>query len=287
MRWMVARKKHKDSRRELQVPRSTSPSMSSTAILLNTMFSPSACSVHDGESHVDSQPDTPLGSPKGVDNQAHLGIIQGQTADPEAALKQRLQYHEKFYGYEHASTISVVHELGIFYLSMSQLDDAEAMFARELRVHQRMRGPADAPTLNTIGNLAALYEKQGRSSDAEAMYRQALEGYERTLGPEHASTLGAARDLGRLYKMQGRYAEAEDMFKRVLGGLETSPNPKRTSAPDPLYGSGAADRSLRGASPIPELDQLLAITTVEALGSLYADQGRLEDAEQLYRRARQ
>ncbi|KAF7547007.1 hypothetical protein G7Z17_g8030 [Cylindrodendrum hubeiense] len=219
------------------------------------MFSQSIHLVKDGESHVGSQPGTPLGSPNSADNRAIFGTMTGQVDDDEAALRRRLQYHEKLFGSEHTSTIAVVHELGGFYLSKGRLDDAEAM------------------------------------------YRRALGGYETALGPQHASTLVAVRDLGRLYKIQGRYAAAETMFKRVLGGLETNSRPRITSAPDPLYRSGylshgqpqldpgaiSPNRTLGSTSPIPEMNQLLVITTIEDLGTLYSDQGRLEDAEQLYR----
>lgn len=261
------------------------------------MFSPSTRSIQDGGSHVDSQFGTPLGSPNSADNRSLLSPITPQIDGDEAALKQRLQHHEEFFGPEHTSTIDVVHELGSFYMSSGRLDDAEAMFARELGVSQQATGAEDVPTLNATASLAALYEKQGRSDGAEAMYRRALRGYDKTLGPEHASTLTTARDLGRLYKAQGRHGEAEAMFKRVIGGLETNSKPDRTSANDPLYDSGrpsqgqthldlaatASKRTLDHSAPIPELNQLLTITTVDDLGSLYADQGRLEEAEQLYR----
>ncbi|SLM38624.1 Tetratricopeptide-like helical domain [Lasallia pustulata] len=125
--------------------------------------------------------------------------------------------------------------------------------------------------LNAVHKLGNLYADQGKMAEAEAMYRRALEGYEKAWGPEHTSTLDTVNNLGNLYANQGKMAEAEAMYRRALEGKEKAWGPEHTSTLDTEKAWGPEHTS--------------TLDTVNNLGLLYKDQGKMAEAEAMFRRA--
>ncbi|KAH9203501.1 P-loop containing nucleoside triphosphate hydrolase protein, partial [Leptodontidium sp. 2 PMI_412] len=78
-------------------------------------------------------------------------------------------------------------------------------------------------------------------------------------------------NLGLLYADQGKLVEAEQMYQRALQGKEKAWGPDHTSTLDTAWGP----------------DHTSTLDTVNNLGLLYADQGKLVEAEQMYQRALQ
>ncbi|KAE9372964.1 HET-domain-containing protein [Stipitochalara longipes BDJ] len=119
-------------------------------------------------------------------------------------------------------------------------------------------------------NLGNLYADQGKLTEAEQMYERALRGREKALGAEHTLTLDTVNNLSLLYADQGKLAEAEQMYERALRGYEQALGAEHTST---------LDIQALGAEHTSTLD------IVNNLGDLYADQGKLAEAEQIYERA--
>ncbi|KAI1316137.1 kinesin light chain [Xylariaceae sp. FL0255] len=128
-----------------------------------------------------------------------------------------------------------------------------------------------------LHKLGLLYADQGKLAEAEAMYARALRGYEKAWGPEHTSTLTTVNNLGALYADQGKLAEAEVMFERALRGKEKAWGPEHTST--------LTTRALRGKEKAWGPEHTSTLDTVNNLGALYADQGKLAEAEVMSERA--
>ncbi|KAN0071275.1 HET domain containing protein [Elaphomyces granulatus] len=206
-----------------------------------------------------------------VHNLGVLYISQGKLDEAEKMSQRALQGREKALGPDHTSTLDTVHNSGILYSIQGKLDEAEKMSQRALQGKEKALGPDHTSTLNTVHNLGLLYEDQGKLDEAEKMYRRALQGYEKALGPDHTSTLQAVNNLGNLYAKQGKLDEAEKMCQRALQGFEKALGPDHTST------------LLMALGP----DHTSTLNTVDTFGLVYKSQGKLDEAEKMYRRALQ
>jgi tetratricopeptide (TPR) repeat protein len=95
---------------------------------------------------------------------------------------------------------------------------------------------------------------------------RALAGFEKALGADHTSTFETVNNLGVLYRLQGKLDQAEKMYERLA--------PADTSAlPGPAcLGPDIEPRDCGQSGGW-------------MLGVLYRDQGKLDQAEQMYQRA--
>ncbi|KAK7973201.1 hypothetical protein PG988_007335 [Apiospora saccharicola] len=176
------------------------------------------------------------------------------------------------------------HSLGDLYSDQGKMAEAEAIYPL-LRPGQDRRGRDDIltgtekargldhiSTLDTVNNLNILYSDQGRMDEAEAIYQRALQGYEKAWGPDYIFTLDTVNNLGLLYSEQGKMDEAETIYQRAL---------------PPLLRAGQNGRGrgdvLTGTGP----DHTSTLDTVNNLGNLYSEQGKIDEAEVIYQRALQ
>ncbi|GKT67558.1 NB-ARC and TPR domain protein [Colletotrichum tofieldiae] len=186
---------------------------------------------------------------------------------------------------------------GILYSDQGRLKEAEAMYDRALHGKEKALGPYHTSTLSTVNNLGLLYNIQVRLKEAEEMYERALQGYEKALGPDHASALSTVNNLGFLYYRQGRFKEAEAMYDRALQGKEKAldqitrqhstqstiwvfSTPTRADSRRPRRCTRGSSRQEKALGPY----HTSTLSTVNNLGNLYADQGRLKEAEAMYQR---
>eukprot|EP00808_Paulinella_micropora_P011958 g42040.t1 len=126
--------------------------------------------------------------------------------------------------------------------------------------------------------------------------RRALQEREKTVGAEHPDTLTSVNNLGMLLKQQGKLAEAEPLFRRDLEGSGaehpftlTSVNNlagllmkraswwRRAFVPQ---GSARVREDARGRAP----EHPDTLSSVYNLAYLLEKQGKLAEAEALYRR---
>lgn len=108
---------------------------------------------------------------------------------------------------------------------------------------------------------------ENAASNSERRSRRILQWREERLGPEHPETLAWLQRLAALLEARGKNAEAAPLRRRALGS---------SRAPEPETGTLA--QSLR-PSPSEEARRL------DELAAGLRAKGRLEEAEQLYRRA--
>ncbi|KAN0075132.1 P-loop containing nucleoside triphosphate hydrolase protein [Elaphomyces granulatus] len=113
-----------------------------------------------------------------------------------------------------------------------------------------------AQSLDTVNNLGVLYADQGKLDEAEKMYQRALQGFEKALGPGHTSTLesGHGQQLGYSLCGPGQAGRGREDVPAGTARIRKALGPGHTST----------------------------LLTVNNLGLLYADQGKLDEAEEMY-----
>ncbi|KAL4759686.1 uncharacterized protein BDW70DRAFT_161387 [Aspergillus foveolatus] len=205
-----------------------------------------------------------------VNNLGNLYSDQGKLKAAEEMYQRALAGREKALGPDHTSTLETVNNLGLLYSDQGNLRKAEEMYQRALAGFEKALGPDHTSTLDTVHNLGILYKKQGNLRKPEEMYQRALAGYEK--GPGQTSTLNTVHNLGILYKKQDKLKEAEQMYQRALAGYE--------KALEQMY-----QRALAGYEKALGPDHTSTLDTVNNLGTLYSDQVKLKEAEEMYWRA--
>ncbi|KAI1628663.1 P-loop containing nucleoside triphosphate hydrolase protein [Exophiala viscosa] len=190
-------------------------------------------------------------------NLGHLLLQRVQYDAAEQIYSWALEHYEKGLGVAHASTLDVVHSLGILYTHQGKLGKAETMYIRALVGLEKVLGVDHESTIFVVHNLSMLYSDLGKLKEAETMCLRALAGRENLLGPDHRLTLSSVVSLGVIYLAQGKLGEAETMNPRALAAGEKS--------------LGLVHKS--------------TLDSVKNLGDVYRDQGRLDEAEKMYKRA--
>jgi CHAT domain-containing protein/tetratricopeptide (TPR) repeat protein len=137
--------------------------------------------------------------------------------------------------------------------ALGQYAKAATMFAQVLDAFQRNLKSDDPTLAQPLSNLGAAYVLLGRYRDARPLFDRALKLREKAPGTNNNDLVLALNDLANLDRKQASYDAAETLLKRALD----------KSAPD---------------SPA-------RATSLGNLGRVYEDQGRYQDAEDLYRRA--
>ena len=150
-------------------------------------------------------------------------------------------------------------ELGRLYFRHDRLTTAGQLFESVYRAYKQAQGDLNMDTLYALQVLGGIYARQHRLGKAEATFKEVLEEYKKTKthGSEDMFILGVLNGLGYVYQQRRSYTLAEESFKRVLSGC------------------GKLNRR----------DSLLLNATEARLGGLYHEQGRLEEAGAMYRRA--
>lgn len=107
----------------------------------------------------------------------------------------------------------------------------------------------------TLKNLGSAHSEQRKYAEAESYYKRALAIRESVLGVDHVRVADVVHDLATGYRMQGRYDEAQPLYERAARIYETL-----------------------------EIRPRLVMTLMN-MGHLYDAQGRLPEAESMFRRA--
>lgn len=173
-----------------------------------------------------------------------------------AILEQVLELKEKVWDAEIVSVLDTVRCLGCIYYKQRREEDAEKMLARSLAGFEKELGPDDTNTLINVRNLATVYAAQGYLDKAETMYRRALAGFQRFEGPYAYLTLATTIRFGIFEAKRNNFDEAVKMYLRVLDARE-------------VVGS----------------DHDIVLRAHACLGAVYAMQGKLSEAEDIYLQA--
>jgi len=184
-----------------------------------------------------------------------------QEAEPIAV--RALQLAERLLGPDHPDTVGAVANLADIYVTLGRYREAEPLARRFLADSERVFGAEHPYTLRAIGTSAKLASELYRLDEAERLHRQLLtktEASEPSIGEflKKMGVLDAMIDLGMTLNLRGKWGEAEELLRRALGMADKDGHWQEAGR----WNAAAA---------------ALAITL--------HDQGRLAEAEVLYREA--
>ncbi|KAM3558451.1 hypothetical protein MY1884_003975 [Beauveria asiatica] len=142
-------------------------------------------------------------------------------------------------------------DLGILHRDEQRLDDAEQLLKE---VCQRLQEARSGYAPGALTCLGTVYARQGRVAEAETSFADAAREFSEHDEQFSVMSYATSFNLGLLLRSQRRLAEAEAMYRQVWDGA----------------------RSVGG------LKHAAACTIAEALGSLCEEQGKYEEAEEVY-----
>lgn len=161
--------------------------------------------------------------------------------------------------------------LAILMFDTSRFEVAERLYRRAGEGWERRSGFDHWQTRRAYQDMGLAYRTLGKYNEAEALWTNLLEAYIRIEGTELTqSTCRLLDNLGILFTMTKRYAEAEKNFAKALAVRED------------LLQNGI--RTAPGETVAVDLEVTLA-DTCRHYGILKQAQGKLDDAEFLYRRS--
>jgi len=176
-----------------------------------------------------------------------------------AAIHQKRVYdiHREQYGEENKRTRGSIVFLAMNYRHSGRYKEAESLYkqAIEMALREKSRG-LTIYLSSTKCYLATCYEALGRYEEAEELLRKALESddWEKDSWPESERMAQFGHHLANIYRNQGRYNEAENMYLISL-----------------------KNKSMRFLGKC-------TVLALNGLGLLRLEQGRFDDAEDLFKR---
>jgi non-specific serine/threonine protein kinase/serine/threonine-protein kinase len=144
--------------------------------------------------------------------------------------------------------------IGDVYRSMGLYEPGRPLLLEALETRRRLLGPDDPAVAETLQHLATLDRLAGRSADAEAPLREALRILEKS--GQRLERARALMALANVESDRNRHAEAERLLLEAVAIREQA---------------------------VPDSSDLAA--TLNNLGNLYHEMGRLEDAARVHERS--
>lgn len=214
--------------------------------------------------------------------------LRGSLRTAEEAYRQVIElYREMDDGMGMARTMSW---LGRAQISAGRLAEANATLAEALRLgrehHERI---SEAKTLMGLAILAHL---EGRVDESIALHHQVI-NVVRDLG-NPLDEAAVRRHLAMVYLRHGKIAEAEEEIRKAQAvrrqqGVKSESGPILRTLAEVLLAKGellaAADNAERAVALIAGSDDISLATHTATLARVRAAQGRLDDAEALFRQS--
>ena len=202
-----------------------------------------------------------------------LYSLQGRQTDEELARQHLIQLAEQ--GKATGGTLDLTF-LARFYTEHRKFTEAESLYRRVIEIEEKESGPYGYYVPEKLYELADLYETQQKYAEAEPLYRRALAILEKEKKSRHpVSVPCASLILGEFYRKQGRLKDAEPHLRSAIAIWEKEnweERRKRNATAEPCYGLG-----LRHINAYAD--------ALRDLAEIYGEQGRVTEAEALYRRA--
>jgi serine/threonine-protein kinase len=191
--------------------------------------------------------------------QADPSATNAQEVSVRAVVDQMAERNEELRD-EPALRAAVMNQVGRLYNRLALYDEAEAHLAQALEIRRSLSrqksGAPDLDVADTAKELGNSHYYLGRPESAEALLTEAWRTRRRLLGEDDPLTVSCENDLSVVLENLGRLDEAEAHSRSVL---------EYRRANDP--------------------DSLLMTEALTNLGAVRWSQGKLEEAEDLYRQA--
>jgi tetratricopeptide (TPR) repeat protein len=208
----------------------------------------------------------------------------GKAQQGEPFLREGLEMRLRLFGPEHAAVADSLRRLG-------RLTEALAIYQKLGKGHER----EVAMVLGEVGNALSGEHKLAK---AEVALRQALDLKRALFGNNHPDVAEGVNDLALTLKKEGKLSDAEVLVRESLAMTRQMWGPQHRSVSIVLYNLGgvlraqkrlaeaedACSEAVLVARRQQEMDWLLPMTLGE-LGITLMEEGKLIEAEQLFREA--
>ncbi|MDH3629252.1 MAG: serine/threonine-protein kinase [Acidobacteriota bacterium] len=222
---------------------------------------------------------------------------QGRLDEAQEAHLRALTIREKAFGLDGIQLGQSIHNLATLHHERGDYSHAEALYRRAAELEKNAHGPDNHNYASSIHTLAIVLQSQGRYDEAIEVELQSLDIRQRVLGNDHPHVSFSLTTLGNLYRAVDRSAEAEPLFRRAIEIGDNSWGPMypevrwmRRSLASALLEQDRMTEAreildwLLDRSEAEEREEILP-PTLNALGTLYAKQNQLSEAEASFRRA--
>lgn len=214
---------------------------------------------------------------------------------------------EKHLGKGHALSLAIMNDLAMLYQLQKRYDESASVYDECLETRKRLFGPRHPDTLITISNLATLWETLGRYAEAESLHAEVLDTRRDQLTEKHPLIADALQRLGRCHLNRGRHHNDPADFARALpllqeGLIINQQDSARRGIDHPTTRDIASSLAqvqlelgnydeaiavledlLQRMGDAPSTEQAFTLKNKSILGWAYLQQGRLEEAENLFR----
>jgi CHAT domain-containing protein/tetratricopeptide (TPR) repeat protein len=184
----------------------------------------------------------------------NLGRYQEAIEKLNAALAIKLRNNDA------ASTMRSSNILTAALAMLDRRAEASLVAERALAAGTQAFGPDDVRLTGTLAALGGLARDRENYKDAQRYFERALEIRQKSPNADTFELASAMDDLGDLYGLQGRFDDGERLLQQALKLIEQASGPGAETGPN--YGK-----------------------TLNDLGNLYKDAGRLHEAETAFGRA--
>jgi len=222
---------------------------------------------------------------------------QDRLEEASVIHRRALKLRESLLPPMHQDIAQSLHNLGALRYFANDLAEAESMYKRAIEIEHATDGDNSHGLATSMHVLAIVYQDQGKLAEAIELENQSLAIKERVLGEEHPYVALGLTTLGNIYRLSHRPELAEPRIRKAVQLAEAAWGKDhgevwwmRRSWAKALIDLG------RTQDAMAELNDLIA--TIEAAGregslpsnlntlaQLHLDAGRLQEAEELYRRS--
>ena len=243
-----------------------------------------------------------------------LGLLYysvGRYGEAEPLLARAVDFWSTG-GRNPADLAASLHNLAAVYRSEAKYAEAAPLYERALRLRESQAGPASPTLLPLLNGLALLYQDLGDYPSSRTTIDQAVFIVEFNHLDNSRDAAVAFAGLGRLHHLEGNLAEAERWLRRALDirqmniqqmDIEHMDIEQLRHAPDPAWTVDTMSalavvyrQEGRLAKASEKCRSALAISRANLarpdaggllnnLGRVLEDQGRLTEAEQVFRQA--
>ncbi len=178
---------------------------------------------------------------------------QGKLDEAEALQRKAFEGLRRVSGSDHETTLEAQRSL-VGLLVWNGKPKQALPYAESVLASYRRKFGEDRRTIIAIDRLAMTYWALGRHSESQAQLRQAVEMATKLLGNTHKITLEERSNLAAMLVENGKYAEGEAQLRQLVATMNAM-----------------------------SMDRANSLIPASNLGSAIALQGRLIEAEQIFR----
>jgi len=191
-------------------------------------------------------------------------VSQGQQLELSLA-RESYQILTARLGPDHPVVVRTLGYLGTCYFRLLDYRSAEPLMQEALARGEKVLGEDSLPFLRIVFGLAWMLKCQERLSEAEPLYERVLATLRRMPSPDRILLGQTLRNLAYFYQIRVRYSEADALYREAISAL------REVTAQDSASSLDAVKRSLS--------------YVLYCYGGFFEDQGRFQEAENLFREA--